>query len=94
MVAVHSCPVWQAEHDVQMQHGAVLALGDIAEQRQQLALLVNLEAVVPGRGVEPADGGVLEGADGCDLRGFQPLRAGELGQRGDRLIARVTHHDF
>jgi hypothetical protein len=35
---------------VQVQNGAVIALSDIAEQRQQLALLVNLDAaVVSGR---------------------------------------------
>ena len=63
-----------------VQDGAVLALGDISDERQQLALLVHRNAaVIPGRTVEPADDGVLEGADGSELRGFQPLRAGELG---------------
>jgi hypothetical protein len=36
---------------------------------------------------------VFERADGGDLGSFQPLRARELCQRGDRLIARVAHHD-
>jgi hypothetical protein len=69
-----------------------MALGDIAEQRQQLAVLVNLDAaVVSGRTAEPADGGMLNGADGSDLRRrFQMLRAGELHQGGDRLIKQ--HH--
>ena len=75
-VAAACRPVLQAEHDVRVQDGAVLALGDIADQREQLALLRHLDtAVVLGRAVEPADGGVLEGADGGDLRGFQILRA-------------------
>jgi hypothetical protein len=79
---------------VHVQDGAVLALGDISDERQQLALLVDHDAaVILGRAVEPADGGVLEGADGSDLRGFQALRAGELGQGGNGLVARVAHHD-
>ena len=87
-------PVLQAEHDVRVQDGAVLALSDIADQREQFALLRHLDtAVVPGRPVEPADGGVLERADGGDLRGLQLLRAGELGQRRDRLIARIAYDD-
>src|SRR5262249_27728713 len=49
--------------------------------------------VVPGCAVEPADGGVLEGADRSDLRGFKPLRAGELRQSEDCLITRIAHHD-
>jgi hypothetical protein len=78
---------------VHVHDGAVLPLGDVAEQRQHLALLVHADAtVVPGRPVEPADGGVLEGADGGDLRGFQPLRTGELRQSRDCLITWVAHH--
>src|ERR1700733_5652349 len=93
-VAAACRPVLQAEHDVRVQDGAVLALGDITDQREQLALLRPLDtAGVLGRAVEPADGGVLEGTDGGDLRGFQILRAGELCQRRDRLIARIAYDD-
>jgi len=72
---------------------AILAHGDIADKRQQLALLVNRNpAVLPGRAIEPADGGALERADRNDLYGLQLLRAGGLRQRPDRLVPGVTHH--
>jgi len=83
-----------AEHGVHVHNGAVFARGDVADQRQQLALLIHRDAaVVPGRAVEPADGGMLEGTDRGDLRRLQVLRPGELRQSGDRLVTRVAHHD-
>jgi hypothetical protein len=78
---------------VDVQAGTVLAFGDITDQRQHLALLVYRDAaVLLGRAVEPANGGAFEAADGGDLRGFEVFGARELGQRADRLVARVTHH--
>jgi hypothetical protein len=86
-------PVRQPEHDVHVQAGTVLTLGDITDQRQHLALFANRDAaVLLRRPVEPADGRALKGADGGDLRSFQALGARELRQGGDRLIARVAHH--
>jgi hypothetical protein len=71
---------------MRVQDGAVLALGDVADQRQYLALLADRDAtVLLSRAVELADGGAFEGADGSDLGSLQPLRAHELCQRGDRL---------
>ena len=71
--------------------GTVLALGDITDQRQHLALLVNGDrAELPGRTVEPTDGGMPEAADRGDLRGLQALGARELFQLGDGLIARYV----
>jgi hypothetical protein len=76
-----------------VRNGAVLTDRDIADQRQQLALLFNRNAaVLPGRAIEPADAGMLERTDRSDLSGRQLLCAGELLQRRDRLVTRVTHH--
>ena len=48
--------------------GTVLALGDVTDQRQHLALLVNWDAaILLSHGIEPADSGAGEGADGSDL---------------------------
>jgi len=78
---------------VRAQDGTVLVLGDVTDQREHLALLVDRDAAeLPGRPVEPANGGPLETAHHCDLRGFQPLRARESRQHGDRLITWVAHH--
>src|SRR5580704_4447909 len=61
-------PVRQAKHDVYVHAGTVRALGDVADQRQHLALLVDGDAaMLLGRAVEPADGGAGEGTDGSDL---------------------------
>jgi hypothetical protein len=93
-VTAAGCPVRQAEHDVYVHAGAVRALGNVTDQRQHVALLVDWHAaILLGRAVEPADGGAGEGADGCDLCRFQVLVAGELGQRAERLITRVADRD-
>jgi hypothetical protein len=66
---------------MRVQDRAVLALGDVTDQRQHFALLVDRDAaVLLSRRVEPADGGAFKGADGSDLRSFQPLAARELCQ--------------
>jgi MFS family permease len=61
---------------VHVQARAVPVLGDVTDQRQHLALLLNRDAAgVLGHMVEPADGGALKAADGSDLRRFQTLSA-------------------
>src|SRR5438105_1893744 len=50
------------------QAGALLALGDVTDQRQHPAPLVDRDAaVLLSRTVEPADGGAFEGDDGSDV---------------------------
>lgn len=54
-------PVRQPQDDMHVPDGAVLALGDVTDQRQHLALLVDRDAaVLLSRTVEPADGGAFK----------------------------------
>jgi hypothetical protein len=74
---------------------AVLALGEVTYQRQQLALLVHRDTpVLLGRGVKPTDNGALEGADGSDLRRLEALGLCELRQLGYGLVAWVAYQDI
>ena len=87
--------VLQAEHRMHMQAGlAVVADGDIAQQAQPLALLVDLDrAVRLGAQVEPSDGHALEGANGAERCAAQTVPVGEVGECRERFVAGIEHDD-
>lgn len=78
--------VGQAEDDVDMDLRVSVALGDVAQKREQLALLIDLNAaIVLGLAIEPAHGGPREGPDAGELRRVQMTRPSKLREDG---------HDF
>src|SRR5690349_10222528 len=85
--------VLQAEHGVKMEAGlTVIALRDIAEQAQHLALLADFDRLVYlGHEIEPADLRMCESAD-CRDRGTRDLLpTREFGNGFEGLFALIQY---
>src|SRR3984885_2963757 len=78
--------------DVQAR-AAVRPLGHVADQRQDLTLLLDRDGdVLLLAPVQPAERGPLEAAYAGDLRRLEVLGAREVREDGDRLVVRIAHH--
>src|SRR3569833_337759 len=85
--------VAEAEHSMHVQARlAGVTHGDVAEERQALALLLDLDRLILlGAQVEPADCRALERAEGREGRAALIVPVGEVGNGGERRVTGIKH---